>query len=51
MQTLKDRPRWTILEKIDILFLAARAQKISEAAVVGVVLKVLQHFSSSTEKL
>ena len=35
------------LKKNDIPFLAARALKISEAAVVGVVLKVLQHFSSS----
>ena len=31
---------------MDILFLAARALKISEAAVVGVVLKTLQHLSS-----
>ena len=36
---------------MDMPFLAARALKISEAAVVGVVLKILQHFSSSTEKL
>ena len=30
-------------------FLAARALKISEDAVIGVVLKILQHMSSSTE--
>ena len=37
------------LKKIGIPFLAARTLKIAEAAVVSVVLKILQHLSSSTE--
>ena len=43
-----DRDR-SFEKKIGIPFLAARTLKIAEAAVVSVVLKILQHLSSSTE--
>ena len=55
MQALKDSPRWAIpFGKIGIPFLATRVLKMSEATllretVVRVVLKILQHMSSSTE--